>query len=154
MVDSNQRLLKKFFESTDINAVIQTKEFEDRVNTFQQSNCLVLPDLVLEYFRRIPLNKEDNFDGDLFCFWPLTKVERVGVTWRCGSLQSNANAELFVFADYCISAWEYAMHLNANNDNAAPVVMISGSDTDPPHQIAASFEEFLSIFIDDPDKLL
>jgi hypothetical protein len=123
---------------------------EKEIGYFAKTNLLKLTPDLHAFF--LEFNGADE-DSNLFSFWPLSRV----VSVQSSTLNlKKAVAELqeadryFVFADYMIECWYYAIHLGNNPAFQHRVIL-----PDFPHQpvIASSFSAFLEIYLKDEPKL-
>ncbi len=123
------------------------------ISTFESNYGVVLPPLVRAYFMRFG-EDDDQIDPNLSRFWPLSEVELAATNWGLSLNIETLQDELFVFGDYCLDCWGYAMQLNRNATQAAPVYTTAGSSREPNVQVADSFEGFLRMYIEDFDGIL
>ena len=123
---------------------------------FEQRYHVLLPDDVGDYF--LTADGTDEMDDDfLFRFWPLAEVKPVRDTW-VGTRPNQypdrfLYPDCFVFADHCISCWDYAVKLTIEPKQPAPVFRVTGNET-PGEQMADSFREFMSMYALDPKNIL
>lgn len=61
--------------------------------------------------------------------------------------------QCFVFADYLMNCWDYAVKLTSDPNQPAPVFRVTASDT-PGDQMAPSFREFMEQYLADPRSIL
>ena len=123
---------------------------------FETQNQIALPPSVRDYFASVG-GFIDGFDEALFRFWPLPEV--TPVYDELAEPQSSVVArypffDCFGFADFCIDSWTYAVRLNSDPDQSAPVYRVTGSDLPPGAEIASSFLEFMQMYADDPDSIM
>lgn len=127
------------------------------VESFQLKYGVVVPPDVLAYFLTVDGSSADDMDDDLFRFWPLAEVvpvheeldERGGVVYP----DRFAYPDCFVFADYLIHSWLYAVKLTADPTQPAPVYRVTGGDH-PGEQMSASFGEFVARYAANPSSVM
>ena len=83
------------------------------------------------------------YDRHFIRFWQLAEI--VPAAGQLENTDAIAYAGYFVFADWSISAHEYAVH----SENGG-VALIGGPQ---PTVIASSFSVFLDLYLNDPDAL-
>jgi hypothetical protein len=123
-----------------------------RVAEFERHNRVELPGAMRDYFRSADGMKEtfnDSEDRNGFSFWPLPRVVRVPeVTNDVHIIPFEGDSNFFFFADYLHWSWAYAA--NFTKGSAGAVILIGRA---VPEEIAASFEEFVELYISDSDRL-
>lgn len=84
-------------------------------------------------------------DSNLFAFWQTQRICTIGE--ECPELQTALEErEYFVFADYMIWSWAYAIDLRMDSPTIGKVILVVGRQ----HQIvASSFFEFLKLYLED-----
>lgn len=114
-----------------------------------------MPPSVREYFLTVG-ETDDALDEDLFGFRPLAEVKPVheflmhpDITYP----DRFSYPACYVFADYCLHCWEYAVKLTADSSQPAPVFRVTGSDK-PGEQMAASFLEFMGLCAKNADFII
>ena len=91
----------------------------------------------------------DNCDSNLFAFWSLERIKPVAD--ECPELEgAKGHESYFVFADYMIWSWGYAINLDANSSDAGEVILIGGRR---PQQVARSFFDFIGLYVQDSKDL-
>jgi hypothetical protein len=87
----------------------------------------------------------DNCDSNIFSFWPLSRLKQVRE--ECPDIEgAKGHESYFVFADYMIWSWAYAINLDSVHLKAGEVVLLGGNRQ---QRIAESFEEFIRLYIED-----
>lgn len=104
-----------------------------------------------------PATGERNFgdqDDQGFSFWPLEQVYRLseGRPPKEEPIKFRGSDEYFVFADYMQWSWAYAIRLLPTISPANEVVII-GARSAPSLRVAANFEEFVRLYLDDYRRL-
>jgi cell wall assembly regulator SMI1 len=115
------------------------------IDTFELSHGVHLPDEMAEYFRLIDGMNEGSADEHGIRFWPLVEVR--AVLEEIPKASKDLFDGYFVFADYSLWAHGYAVHLIEGKSD----VIIAGGET--PFKVAASFGEFLELYINNPEML-
>lgn len=92
-------------------------------------------------------------DPNGFSFWPLERIKTVreeSATHRSPLPQITQPDQYFVFADYLQWSWAYAIRLDSNQDLPNDVIFVG---TQKQKQIAASFSEFVELYLRDAEEL-
>lgn len=79
------------------------------------------------------------YDQEGFALWPITEVHR-----------AESHPTLFVIADYLNWSWAYATELGRTSNRLNPIVMLGGTTPQP---VAASFTEFIDLYLSDSPLL-
>jgi hypothetical protein len=124
----------------------------DEIAAFESKYGVVMPNEVREYFMTAD-GTGDDMDEGMYRFWPLAEVKPVHEELRDENPDRWAYPDCVVFADHCISCWDYAIRLTSQPDQSAPVFRVTGSDP-AGEQMAASFREFMKRYADDPDNII
>jgi hypothetical protein len=123
---------------------------------FETNYGVLLPPAVREYFTFVDGTGED-MGGHLYRFWPLDQVKPVhevlADTDFCSYPDRFSYPDCFVFADHCISCWDYALRLTNDPAQPAPVFRVTASDP-PGEMMAASFLEFMRSYASDPGSII
>jgi hypothetical protein len=118
---------------------------ESEIADFERINGVTLPPDFREYFSRFNGTGDDS-DAKLFCFKPIGKIYSLEPN-RSGI---NDAENYFIFADYMIDSWYYAIYLG--NDRALQHKVILPDFPDHP-EIAPDFSAFLELYLKDDPKL-
>ncbi|MFT5824218.1 MAG: hypothetical protein ACI8ZM_005484 [Crocinitomix sp.] len=125
---------------------------------FQKNNNVELLDDLKEYFLFLNGTNE-KYDANFYAFYDLKQFKNIPDFYK--DIQGIPNYQLlnktlensfnyFVFADYHIDLFSYAIRLTENKiDNA--VFVLCGEKY---RQIAGSFSEFLELYLSNSEKLL
>jgi len=138
------------------NLAIRSGVSVDAITAFQTKYRIVLPVDVREYFLATDGTGED-MDSCLYRFWPLGEMKPVHD--ELTDLEHFtypdrfAYPDCFVFADYSICCWLYAVKLNVDPTQSAPVFRVTGNDS-PGEQMASSFREFMERYAADPFSII
>ncbi|HEY1398811.1 SMI1/KNR4 family protein [Roseateles sp.] len=128
-----------------------------KVEAFQVKNGVALPADVLAYLMTVDGSSDGHMDVDLFRFWPLGEFVRVHeeLDERGGVIYPDrfAYPDCFVFADYLVNSWLYAVKLTADSKQPAPVYRVTASDP-PGEQMSASFKEFMANYAAKPSSIV
>jgi hypothetical protein len=123
---------------------------------FEARYRIVIPADVRQYFARLN-GTGDDMDGETYRFWPLAEVKPVHeelVGFRGIQYPDRyAYPDCFVFADYMISSWLYAVKLTRDATQPAPVYRVTASEV-PGERMADSFCDFMSRYANDPNSVL
>lgn len=91
----------------------------------------------------------DQCDSNLFAFWQLDRIRPVAE--ECPELQTTPEEKrYFVFADYMIWSWAYAIDFNSSSPCVGKVVLVGGLRE---QCVASSFYEFVHLYIQDSPRL-
>ena len=113
---------------------------------------LLFPDTLRSYFVSVD-GMEDELDPDLYRFWPLCDVRPVHTELSDSNPDRFAYPDCFIFADHCMSCWDYAVKINQDPNQPAPVFRVTGDDP-PSEQMSDSFAEFMQIYVDNPLSII
>jgi hypothetical protein len=119
------------------------------INQFEQRFQVMLPDAFRAYLTLVDGMEKDSEDSELFRFFPLSEVEPLNVFFK-DWVPSSSN-HYFVIADFCFRSHLYAIDLGNGRDRGS-VARVFGSDQI--HVEWASFEDFLSAYLQSPLNLL
>ncbi len=124
------------------------------VESFQRQHGVVLPADVLSFYRLADGSSTNDMDNALIRFWPLGEFKPVheALNELHGS-ERWAYPGCFIFADYLIDSWLYAVRLTADPAQPAPVFRVLAGDP-PRDAMAASFAELISRYAARPDRLV
>ncbi|MCP4886361.1 MAG: SMI1/KNR4 family protein [Planctomycetaceae bacterium] len=126
-----------------------------QITTFEQRYSVALPQDLIDYFSFVD-GMEDTMCADMFHFWKLEELRPVFDVLNDGNhdyADRDAYPNYFTFADYLISCWDYAVFLNNDRQQSAPVRFVTGTDS-PGHVADDSFSSFMRRYCDDPNELL
>jgi hypothetical protein len=114
---------------------------DEDLESFEQRHNAKLPADLRQYFRC--LNGVD-MDSGMFRFWPLSKIIPLKST---GIIPTD---HYFLFADYMVGTWYYAIYLGEDTFLKNRVIL-----PDFPNQpaIAPNFSEFIELYLTDSPKL-
>ena len=114
------------------------------IDRFESTHGVSLPDDLRNYFQSV--NGSGEMDDELFRFWPISEFQPVTI------VSSAECPDCFVFADYCIDCWHYAVEI-FRDGGAGAVFKVTGGDP-PREKIAASFREFIELYLADAAQLV
>jgi hypothetical protein len=151
MNDQLNRLVQ--FWRTDNIAASELAVQKD-IDIFNSRHSLVLPNDLVDYFKLANGTKED-YDKNFFRFYPFRKFLSIDVDlkkWRgipdygniINTLEDYRNC--FVFADYSIMLFSYAIRLHPFETGTNEVYTICG---DKHKIISGSFGEFIDQYLED-----
>lgn len=119
--------------------------------SFETATGLKLPEDLKAYFNSVNVTPEA-YDKDMFFFYSFSEfisVETKLKPWNGIPDYSNIvntlenHAQCFVFADYMIQLFTYAIRLNSNNSSVNEIYIICG---DKHKVIATSFSGFMKLY--------
>jgi hypothetical protein len=91
-------------------------------------------------------NSNDS-DRRLFAFWPLALIKPVIAEYPAYGNQARG---CFMFADFMIHSFEYAIDMNAESNQPGSVTLVGGP---APQVISRSFPEFIELYLRDAREL-
>jgi hypothetical protein len=121
----------------------------EELAAFEKRHGVALPPSMRAYFQTADGNCD--MGNDYFTFWRLRDVKLVS--------EENADTEntdrpdymtCFVFADYLICGWLYAVQLTGDPAGDGPVYLVNGKQRTV---VADSFLDFMRKYAEDPDSL-
>lgn len=125
---------------------------EDEVRGFEQAKSIQLPTDFRNYLLELNGTVE-NGDAQIFEFYPLDKLK----AWDESDWVIPKNTpswfkpeEFFIFADYLISCWAYAVRLSANKNDGGLIVVLGGTN----FIVAANtFTDFIELYLADNKQI-
>ncbi len=120
------------------------------VVAFERRYAVAMPADFRGYLQRANGTGHDT-DDDLFRFWPIEEIKPVEIE-LAGSSDSNLFPGCFVFADYGINMWLYAIQLQGDSSAVGRVylVEVNGRRGAP---IAASFSDWVALYLSSPEEI-
>ena len=129
----------------------------ESIRAFENKYQVVLPFDFAEYLRAVDGTSVDESDENVLSFLSLAEIRPVHeVLDESGGVvypDRFAYPNCFVFADYLLSSWLYAIQITADATNLGPVYRVTASDA-PVQMEAASFREFMTKYVADPGSIL
>lgn len=122
------------------------------IELFQEKNKLKIPLDMIHYFETVN-GTNDLYDESFFKFYSLKYFERIdkkfhdweGIPNYKDILNSFPDyKKFFVFADYQLHLFSYAIHLNENTSSINQIYVICGNEF---KIVAQSFTEFLELYL-------
>ena len=81
-------------------------------------------------------------DENIFAFWPLSNVKRLRDQYP--EYPANEFSDnFFVFADYMIRSWDYAIEMTPNAQETGRVILVPGPQ---PQTISQTFSQFVELY--------
>jgi hypothetical protein len=129
----------------------------EAIASFERKYQVALPQDLRDYFTTVDGMDGNETDDKVYRFWQLGEVKPVeeelsdarGVVYP----DRFAYPGCFVFADYCMNCWDYAVKLTDDPGQSAPVYRVTASDV-PGEQMAPSFREFMERYAADPKSII
>jgi hypothetical protein len=121
----------------------QKRASEEEIQAFEQRNGVRMPADLREYFQR--LNGIDSAPG-FFRFFPLSRL----VALKSPSFAAFETNRYFIFADYMVGTWYYAIYLGEDQVLQNRVILL---DLPGPPILAPNFSEFVELYLTDSVKL-
>ena len=118
--------------------------------TLESRYSVSLPPFVREYFLELngTANGRCGMEDELISFWHIDEVRSVAE--ESADDKTPDAAALFLFADWSISALEWAVRLSRDSDAPTPVIVTY----DPGQRVAESFEAFLRGYLAKDQRVL
>jgi len=121
----------------------QKRATEEEIQAFEQRHSVRLPADLREYFQR--LNGIDSAPG-FFRFLPLSRL----IALKSPSFASSETDRYFIFADYMVGTWYYAIYLGEDQFLQNRVIL---PDLPGPPILASNFSEFVELYLTDSARL-
>lgn len=123
---------------------------EEEVVAFEARHSVTLPADFREYL--MLANGTELVDDQFLSFSPIQGIQPVAETWGDAGSGQDLYRGCFVFADWAIHCWDYAIQLDDSLPHMGSIFRVEDSRrrSDP---IASSFREWVSIYLRDPDGL-
>lgn len=125
-------------------SILEVREFEKKYGV----KC---PDILKEYFLSFNGSGCGNFGANGFAFFSLLEFKPVNEDLGIDSNDQEIYRDYFVFSDYLVWCWGYAVKLD-NKGSDGPVVQVADT-TVLPRKMANSFSEFIEIYLSNSDHL-
>lgn len=149
-MDQTLRCLVEHWEQQSMRIAPPAKEHE--ILAFERGNELRLDPAFRSYLLTVNgmlQSAESECDANLFAFWPLNRIRRAAE--ECPeSLGGPEEKEFFVFADYMMWSWAYAIDLDSNSPTVGGVTLVGGHRR---QCVASSFLEFVHLYIQDSPRV-
>jgi SMI1 / KNR4 family (SUKH-1) len=124
---------------------------EDLV-VFERTHGVTLPADVRAFLQAVNGFEEGEWDEEMVEWYPISKWEpMIGPSYAVETLPDAAS--YYVFADYCLNAFLYAIRLGPSVDEQNTVIGWFGGDP-PSWRMASSFSELLEAYLRDPAVML
>ena len=142
---------------TKLNLPIRAGVTPEQIAEFEQKYQVVLPADLSEFLQTVDGTGQEESDEYLTSFLSLSEIVPVH-EWLDDSRgvvhpDRFAYPDCFVFIDYCLSAWAYAVRITSDPADPGPVyrVMEGGSRG---QLEARSFREFMIKYASDPQSII
>lgn len=116
---------------------------------FEHRYQVVMPAGVRAYFQAMD-GQCPEMGSDLFRFWPLSEVKLVSEELGDIHSQRLSFPNCFVFVDYLIWSWAYAVEMGNSPDLPGAVYRIDDGENS---QVCTSFMEFIRAYVADPESI-
>ena len=115
------------------------------VNAFEQKYAVKIPNDMRTYFLELNGNG-GGMTGLMYAFSSLSELRKAS-DWGEGEITSPT---CFVFADFAIDCWAYAIEMGSSDDGLNRIHLLGGRQA---QVVAKSFTDFVSIYLTAPEKL-
>jgi hypothetical protein len=121
---------------------------EEEISTFEREHHVKVPPAFREYLLAVNgMVSTDDTDGRLFAFWPLARMKPALEVYPA---YADRARDCFMFADFMISSFEYAIDMNAESKHRGSVILVGAQN---PQTISLSFPEFVGLYLRDAAEL-
>ena len=120
------------------------------ISGFEEQHGVRLPEAMKAYFMAAN-GTGGGMDRESFTFWPLEEVELVEDALTYHSDRCDY-PHCYLFCDWAIWCWGYAVRLGPRDSDAGPVYLVRGGSP-AGGVVAESFEEFMKRYRDDAEGL-
>lgn len=124
---------------TELGCKIPPGVTPQQIKQFETLHRVTLPADLKEYF--LTMDGNGGTSQDMFEFLSLNKLKLVHDAWN----NSTDFPDCFIFADYCISCWAYAIRLTLHAETNNPVFNLEAKSKTP---IANSFSDFMELYLE------
>jgi hypothetical protein len=150
MKDDSAQALREYWRAQSQLSLFPPATIDEIVG-FERRYGVVLPGELREvYLVANGFSPPHDQDDNGFSFWPLERVCPVAA-FDDGQWASRETVGHFIFADYLGLSWGFACRLTPGA--AQTPVCIVGTAEHKPRSIAASFAEFVQLYIRDDERL-
>jgi len=129
----------------------------ESIKAFEEKYQVLLPVDPAEYLQAVDGTGINESDENVLSFLSLAEMRPVHevLDESGGVVYSDrfAYPNCFVFADYLMSSWLYAVRITSDATNLGPVYRVTANDA-PVQMEAASFREFMTKYVADPGSVL
>lgn len=115
----------------------------ESIKAFEEKYHVALPYDFAEYLQAVDGTGKEEFDENLLTFWPLSEIRPVHEVLGVRHSHQCAHPNFFVFADWSLDCWLYAIQITSDASSLGPVCRIAESEV-PGQMEAASFREFMT----------
>lgn len=121
---------------------------EARLIDVERALDIRLPADLRSYFLAVN-GTGSQMDIDMFRFWPLEELRPIDID----HIEYGLYPGCFLFADWSLDAWQYAVQLTDESDTSGPIFVI-GRLSPPAECVANSFTDFLSRYLANPISVM
>lgn len=151
MVDNIAQHLIEFWRTGPCS--IRPPASHEAVTHFESKYGVILSDDLRTYFLTVDGMDDDDLDPALNRFWRLASVKPVHEELGDKYSDRFAYPGCYLFADQLNWCFGWAVRLNATASTLSGPVFIVTAGYPPGPQIATSFAEFLTKYVDNPDSV-
>jgi len=121
---------------------------EEEISSFERDYRVRVPKAFREYLLAVNgmVHAHDS-DGRLFAFWPLARIKPVLPEYPA---YPDGLRDCFMFADFMIRSFEYAINMDAESQYLGSVTLIGGAG---PQFVSQSFPDFIDLYLRDAREL-
>jgi len=132
--------------------ITSIKATDTDILLFEKNEGVILPPDAVEYYKK--LNGTDGYDDDFFEFYALNDTQDIA-TYAGNIIDANILKKdielhnLYVFGEYMISLYIYAIRLDSSNSNDG-IFVFCGNEY---KKIATSFTDFFELYLEGSQDL-
>lgn len=134
------------------NISLNTPATWQAILAFEYKHQLKLSPVLSAYFLEFNGTGESNCDDDVFAFFSLAEFQLVRKIMLASEPDRSSYPNCFVFSDYLVWCWGYAVHLDQIGSDEA-VYQVTG--TNPPvRKVSNTFTEFLQQYLINSNEVI
>ena len=116
---------------------------ESDISDLRSRTGAMMPSSFEQFLRQFNGIEQSSIGNDLLTFWSIGQILSFGISSKSGDFF------YIPFADYCLNSHIYILRLDANGVEDG----LLAADVMHERIVANSFDEFISLYLDDPIKL-
>lgn len=127
---------------------------EAEIAHFEAHYDVRLPEDFRQYFYAVNGmggSRSEVMDNSLLCFWSIEDIKNVAEEYANFPQSILEPASLFIFADYCIESFYFAIKLSRDPHQPTPVYWMGNL---PEPKLADSFSDFAEIYLADAELVI
>jgi len=125
----------------------------ESIKVFEEKYHVALPSDFAEYLQAVDGTGSNGCDKNLFSFWSLSEIRPVHDVLGATHPHRFAYPNCFVFADWSINCWVYAIRVTSDTTFEGPVYRV-GDSVISGRMEADSFLEFMMKYVTAPESVV